>query len=82
MEIRKSARKMEIEMLEVGSVSRKSGKGGGPMTKRATLLGLCVMALLVGVSYVLVSHPSGIASMVVIGLPFVLAACSWRIGER
>ncbi len=52
------------------------------MTKRVTLLTLSLAALGVGVAYILVAHPSGVASMTLIGLPVVLAGCSWLLGER
>ncbi len=52
------------------------------MTKRVTLLALSFAALGVGVAYILVAHPSGVASMTMIGLPLVLAVCSWLMGER
>ena len=52
------------------------------MTKRVTLLALSFAALVVGVAYILVAHPSGVASMTMIGLPVVLAVCSRLLGER
>lgn len=52
------------------------------MGKRVTLLALSLAALVVGVVYILVAHPSGVASMAMIGLPLALVVCSWLLGER
>ena len=47
---------------------------------KASLLALCLLALVAGVAWVLTWHLTGWAVVVLIGLPILLAALSWREG--
>lgn len=47
---------------------------------KASLLALCLLALVAGIAWVVTRHLTGWAVVVLIGLPLVLAALSWREG--
>jgi hypothetical protein len=47
------------------------------MPKRA-LIGLSLLALVVGLAYILVAHPPIAGGVAMIGVPLVLCVLSWR----
>lgn len=50
--------------------------------KKSTLWTLCLVALVAGLGYDFFSRPTVVVSVVVIGLPFVLAAWAGLVGEE
>ncbi len=47
---------------------------------RSVWFWLSVVALLVGIAYILVAHPALIGAMVVVMVALALCGCSWLLG--